>query len=324
MAMANARVSVNGTKRRNSYCRRRYNHILMKRRQGVLIDNRGVSNIVTSIMMMGIVFTILGMVLTVYVPIWAKSLESQHMDEVNNSFTDLKSTVDSQIAQDDVGTKMTTRVTLGTEGGPLLGLGQSTGSLQFHPQHSLLSVYNSNDSFEKYGTGRGRITFQANNFYFPDQDYIFENGAVILNQMGNSLMKVEPNFYVNNVSGNTEITLVLITLQGDLENVGGIKSQSIQTTLLSNNKDTVYWGTGSDPGSGKNITLAINTSYPDVWWEYFDDLMKNHSGLDSNEYILDEPRQIGAARDNLWMVELVVLDVNKFITTIAYMEVTVV
>ena len=52
--------------------------------------------------------------------------------------------------------------------------------------------------------------------------------------------------------------------------------------------------------------------------------MKNHSGLDSNEYILDEPQQIGAARDNLWMIELVVLDVNKFITTIAYMEVTVV
>ena len=90
------------------------------KRRGLFRNKGAVSNIVSSIMMLGIVMTILGMVLTVYVPIWAKGLEAQHMEDVANSFADLKSTIDSQVAQGDIGTKFSTRIQLGTEGGPLL------------------------------------------------------------------------------------------------------------------------------------------------------------------------------------------------------------
>jgi hypothetical protein len=236
----------------------------------------------------------------------------------------LKSTIDLQITNNDVGTKMTTRVILGTEGGPLLGLGQSTGGLLFQPDSSMLSVYNSNDTFEKYGTGRGRVVFNSNNVYYVEQEYIYENGAIILNQKGSTLMRVEPNFDVRNVSGTNEIYMVLITLQGELENVGGIKSQSMQTSLISNNKDTVTWGSGSVPGSGKNITLAVNTSYPLVWEKFFSSMLENSSGLNTTEYEVAEPTVIGDPIDNYWMVKITIRDVNKFTTTIAYIETTVI
>jgi hypothetical protein len=271
-------------------------------------------------MMMGIVMTILGMVLTVYVPVWAKSLEAQHMEDVSNSFADLKSTVDSQIAQGDTGSTMTTRVVLGTEGGPLLGIGQTTGGILFQPEHSMLSVYNTNDSFERYGNGFGRVVFSSNNVYYVDQEYTYENGAVILNQKGSTLMKIEPNIYVYNVSGTTEMSIVLITLQGNLDSVGGIRSQTIETNLLQYNKDTMYWGLGSQPASGKNITLTVNTSFPKVWHEYFQDLMDNRSGLNTTEYFIPPPKAIGNPADELWIVELNILDINKFTTTISYVD----
>ncbi|UCH88037.1 MAG: hypothetical protein JSV49_07140 [Thermoplasmata archaeon] len=311
----------NGKHRRfRRHIRSTYRSKVNARRRFFKMDSRAVSNIVTSIMMLGIIFTLLGMVLTVYVPIWAKSLEAQHMEEVANAFTDLKSTVDSQIAQGDEGTTMSTRVRLGTEGGPLLGLGQSTGSLQFQPESSMMSIYNSNDTFEKYGTGRGRLAFESHNIYYVDQRYIYENGAIILDQEGQTLMKVKPNFFINNVSGTNEFSTVMIGLQGDLDNVGGIKSQTVQTTLLSGNKNTLYWGESSRPGTGKNLTISINTSFPLVWNQYFDDLLKNQSGLNQSEYYIAAPSVIGDPIDNFWRIDVTIRDVNKFTTTISYVE----
>ena len=296
----------------------RYRKKLLRRQMNR--DERSVSNIVTSIMMLGIVFTILGMVLTVYVPIWAKSLEAAHMDEVSDSFTELKSTVDSQIAQGELGTKMSTRVTLGTEGGPLLGLGQTTGGMLFRPDRSEMTVYNTDDPFEKYGTGRGKLSFESSNIYYVDQSYTYENGAMILEQYGSAVMKVEPNIYINNVSGTTTVSTVMITLQGDLENVGGIKSQSIQTSLLSVNRDTTNWGDGARPGTGKNITLEVNTSFPVVWHEYFKDMLDNRSRLNSSEYAIMAPYTVGDPDDEYWMIEVVIRDVNKFSSTIAFVD----
>jgi hypothetical protein len=221
-------------------------------------------------MMLGIVFTILGMILTVYVPIWAKGLESQHMEGVANSFTDLKSTVDTQIAQGDVGTKMSTRIKLGTEGGPLLGLGQSTGGISFEPDNSMMRIYNTDDTFEKYGAGRGRVIFDSNNIYYVDQEYIYENGAVILDQTGSNLMKTEPNAL---------------------------------------------------PGTGRNLTLSYNTSYPVVWHQYFTDILANRSGLDPSEYDIPAPTVIGDPDKELWMVRVSIRDVNKLTTTLSYIDV---
>jgi hypothetical protein len=272
-------------------------------------------------MMLGIVFTILGMVLTVYVPIWAKGLESQHMEDVSNSFTDLKSTIDTQIAQGDTGTKMSTRIKLGTEGGPLLGLGQSTGGIMFQPENSMMRIYNTDDNFEKYGSGRGRVIFDSNNIYYVEQTYVYENGAVILDQVGKNLMKTEPNFYINNISGTTQVSIVLITLQGDLENLGGIQSQTISTNLLSANKDSVEWGEGAIPNSGRNLTLSYNTSYPIVWHQYFTDMLVNRSGLAPSEYSIHAPVALADPNGELWEVEVRIKDVNKLTTTLSYLDV---
>jgi hypothetical protein len=91
-----------------------------------LINEDAVSNVVTSIMMLGIFLTILAMIFTVYIPIWAKTGESSHMENVESSFLDLKSSIDKQITDNEgVGSSYTTRIKLGAEGGAVLGIGRT-------------------------------------------------------------------------------------------------------------------------------------------------------------------------------------------------------
>jgi hypothetical protein len=67
---------------------------------------------VVTIMMMGIVLTLIGAIMTNYMPVWAKSKEISHMDEVVTSMTELKSDMDAVILREDQGALVTTRMQL--------------------------------------------------------------------------------------------------------------------------------------------------------------------------------------------------------------------
>ena len=88
-------------------------------------NEEGVSNIVTSIMMLGVLMSIFGMIMSVYMPVLAKGTEINHMDEVSDVFIDLKGTIDRQIISNQVGSTLSTRIKLGNEGGQLLGVGRT-------------------------------------------------------------------------------------------------------------------------------------------------------------------------------------------------------
>ena len=126
-------------------------------------DDSGVSNIVSSIMMLGIIMTLIGMVMTVYLPMWARSNEVSHLEDVSDSFIDLKITIDNQIMTNDMGSKFNTRIKLGAGGGPMLGIGRSSGSIDFDSGRSTITVYQTEDGLNMFGEGGGNLFYGSNN-----------------------------------------------------------------------------------------------------------------------------------------------------------------
>lgn len=251
-------------------------------------NEEGVSNIVTSIMMLGVLMSILGMILAVYMPLLAKGTEINHMDDITNSFIDLKGTVDRQIVSNNVDTTLSTRIKLGEEGGQLLGVGKTSGDLEFTPYLSPGLLYNTDTppnldgSPENiYGWNRGSISYRSNNVYYIDQDFIYENGAVIIDQGGDAVMRVTPNFVAekNNITNTTFVTVTLVSLEGSTSTRGGSETHTIETTLKSGTESRIplMWGNGSIPWSGENITYEITTKYPDLWEQFFGEMLNDTS-----------------------------------------------
>ena len=153
-------------------------------------EDSAVSNIVTSIMMLGIFLSILAMIFTVYIPSWAKTGEVNHMESVANSFFELKSTIDKQIADDDsIGSSLSTRIQLGAEGGAIMGIGRTSGSLEFKTTGFSIIITNSNDTNDLYGRATGKISFKSENVYYANQYFTYEIGLLFTNKYVKQVLK---------------------------------------------------------------------------------------------------------------------------------------
>ncbi len=295
-------------------------------------NEEGVSNIVTSIMMLGVLMSILGMVMAVYLPLMAKGTEINHMEEISNTFIDLKGTIDRQIISNDIGTTLTTRIRLGEEGGQLLGVGRTSGDLEFTPHLSPGILYNTDSPLDQdgrpldiYGSNRGVIKYTSNNVYYIDQEYIYENGAVIIEQRGRAVMRVRPNFIAtkNNITNTTSVTTTLISLDGSTTTRGGTESQTIETTLQIGTEPRLpfLWGNGSIRWSGENITYEITTKYPDLWEQFFGEVLndtnsnlvwdKDMAGPLEGDFYIDRKTPTNPLFTDYTIVALTIRDVNS-------------
>jgi len=224
-------------------------------------------------MMLGIVMTILGMILTVYVPMWARSNEISHLEDASDSFTDLKITADSQILSNDVRSKFSTRISLGSSGGPVFGIGRTTGSLDFDAGKGTIMVYESDDVLNIFGEGGGNLIFDSNNNYYIDQTIVYENGAIIVKQGDSAIIKAAPDIYIEKdpITNFTSMELTVISLVGNHKSVGGSGDRMIETVLTSDMASPHEFDWSGQGGPGKNITLRFNTFYPSVWEKYFNE-----------------------------------------------------
>lgn len=248
----------------------KYKPLILKR------DNDAVSNIVTSIMMLGIFLSILAMIFTIYIPIWAKNGEANHMQSVESSFLDLKSTIDLHITDDEgVGSSRNTRIRLGSEGGAIMGIGRTSGSLEFKTSDFTIIISNTDDPYNIYGSASGKITFKSQNVYYNNQYFMYENGAVIVEQDKKSAMRAEPHFNINydELTNKTSIDTTIIQLSGDYENIGGTEHRSIETKLVQSigQSSVMEWTPAKGFDFGQNITINITTEFGEVWEEFLND-----------------------------------------------------
>jgi hypothetical protein len=231
-------------------------------------------------MMLGIFLSILAMIFTVYIPTWAKTGEANHMESVESSFLDLKSTIEAQIADEDgVGTTRSTRIKLGAEGGAVLGIGRTSGSLDFTNFGFNFEIYNTNDTTDIYGRSYGKIFFRSDNIYFENQYFTYENGAVIVEQEGKTVLRAKPDFNIkyDELTGKTTIVITQIQLTGEGENLGGTNYHTIDTKLVQSIGEShkLIWTESKGFPNGQNLTFNITTKFGNIWQDFLNDELEN-------------------------------------------------
>ena len=118
---------------------------------------------------------------------------------------------------------------------------------------------------DDFKVGGGTLKLQSDYNFMVDQSYIYDSGAVILNQYDGAVFKTASPIVAINDSGNLILTLKSTVLKGDYQ-ASGNGIETLYTTLDRNMYEV--------RGVTDNITIVKNTTpelYP-LWDSYFSDL----------------------------------------------------
>lgn len=171
--------------------------------------------------------------------------EAEHMEEVANQFAQLKFAIDIQsIAESDI--PISTPITLGSKELPYFVSSRAFGSLEILEDECSITITNST---APYSYSIGTIKYSSTNAYFIDQSFIYEAGAIILNQSQGSVMVVDPF----SADPKLNFSIVNISVTGEKTSASGYGTYPIQTKY-------------SDYSTINNVTnISIFTNYPNAW-----------------------------------------------------------
>ncbi len=254
-------------------------------RRALRKDERGVASTVGTVMALLVFLTFLSLIVNQYVPVWMKDSEASHMDGAVGQFANLKGAVDFQVlgalmAQNAgtvfVPSTTSTPITLGVDGVPIFS-GPTFGALTSSPTCSnpffcswnLSFTYTINSVPLKYAaSASGQIDLNVANRYYPSGDIAYDNGAVIRSQNDGQVIVAAPIFAVSRTGGNLSVAFELINLYGS-GSASGTSSQIVDTNVFGVNQQT-YTNVLS---SGAGISIWHNTSYPQAWYNLFNNTL---------------------------------------------------
>jgi len=226
--------------------------------------NHAVAGVIEALLLVALVAIILSTIQLIYVPQIMEQRESDHMDEVANQFSFLKSVIDLQsMMKEDV--PISSTLTLGSRELPYFVTAPAFGELYVYDRE-YVDEWNINVDF---GAGLFPLTsikYKANNRYFPKgqpgQEYILEGGAIILKQSDGETVLVEPPITVENKTTEVNINYtipIIIGIPGK-NATSGYKNCFIRTNYSD-----------SDSGWPKYLdvqSINISTDYPTAWYNY--------------------------------------------------------
>lgn len=221
-------------------------------------SNHAVAGVIEALLLVGLVAIVISMIQLQYIPMVMEQREADHMDQVSNQFSTLKSFIEMQYI-----TKATapfsTMLTLSSEPLPYFITAGSYGTIRVdNSPHSYIDIDNG-----AYQYDLTSITYEASNVYFVPQSYILEGGGIIVKQpQGSPVMRVEPLMNIINNSDNIRINFSLPIIVGvpGKDSTSGSGKCFIRTNY-SKQIRTFY--------ETKVDTINISTQYPRAWYDYF-------------------------------------------------------
>jgi len=199
--------------------------------------------------------------------------EAEHMDQVSNQFSTLKSMMEMQ-AITDSSAPISTMFTLGSRELPYFITARSFGEIKVQDSsESNISIDGANPG-DPYFYELTSIKYQASNAYFVDQAYILEGGGIIVEQPnGEPVMRVYPSITVENGS--------IIKIRFNLPIVVGTPGKS-STSGFGKCFIRTNWSEGAtDIIEGAGIsTINISTQYPNAWNESLYDMFGDNVNYD--------------------------------------------
>ena len=238
--------------------------------------NNAVAGVIEALLLVGLVAIILSFIQLYYIPEIMEDKEATHMDQVSQQFSQLKSVIDIQSTMGVINeenpnpkfiayTSMSSPLTLGSRELPYFVSSASPGQI------NLIDKNDAGDSKIRInpsplplgydfpsGIPLTSIKYEAYNYYFIPQKYIFEGGGIILNQTDGEVMSVNPSMYIVNNTNDIEIIYDIPLFIGNPGKKidGGYDESYIRTNYLK------YY-----EGTENNISeIYIYTNYPDAWY----------------------------------------------------------
>lgn len=225
-------------------------------------SNDGVAGIVVALLLIGLFFSAVAFVQTVYVPKWMEQKEAEHMGEVASQFAQLKFSIDTLSVANKPNSRISTPITLGSDEIPFLSSMRSYGSLNLMPNNYRITIQN------KYGDEKsymlGSIKYDAENSYYIDQSYVYENGALIMSQYSGDIVTVQPDFAVVDAT-DLSFNIVRLVGIGEKTSASGYGTYPLQTKF--SRSETYYIN---------NVeTITIYNSHIKAWCNFFNDTLPN-------------------------------------------------
>jgi hypothetical protein len=216
-----------------------------------------VAGVIEALLMVALVAVIISTIQLIYIPDIMEQKEAEHMDQISNQFSSLKSMIDLQIiSRSDA--PIFSMITLGSRELPYFISASAYGEVNVIDYGTSRIVV---DEDEWQAVPLTSITYHAYNIYFVDQTYILEGGGIIVNQQnGIPVMRVDPGLTVDN-STNIDIymDLPMIYATEGKNFTYGLGKCFIRTnfsnTLSYQNFTTI------------SSNIKIYSTYPEAWFK---------------------------------------------------------
>lgn len=230
-------------------------------------SNKGVVGIVVTVLLIGLIMAVGTIINMTYVPQWLKEHESSHMQEVQRQFIQLKYAADL-LAILGQHTAISVPISLGADEIPIIGKGKTYDSLEINEKACTVTIRNET---QEWIYKLGNIQFRSGNTYFVNQDYIYECGALILNQSLNSTLLGKPLLTAD--FEGLYFTLINVTTSG-APSISGYGIYPVWLEFVTSEgmitiDDVIY--------------INITSNYPNAWNIFFRGLF----GESDNPYTLD-------------------------------------
>lgn len=250
----------------------------MKRRKFIK-GKTAVAGVLEAILLIGLVAIVLSIIQFAYIPVIMEQREADHMDEVLNQLSSLKSVIEIQSMMGAMGsgesilyTPMSSPIALGSEKFPYFiterGYGQVDVTDQDAAGDHIINIQPAPADFPS-GIPLTSLKYEAFNSYFVDQTYVLEGGGIILKQSNGEVMRVNPGIAVENNSA-----LGYIKIYWTIPLFNGVPGKNITAGYKESYVRTNYSNHYTHSGSPNYI--YIYTDYPDAWNK---SLIKDDTGL---------------------------------------------
>ncbi len=212
-----------------------------------------------------VLLAILTMVTTSWAPEWTKSKESEHLRAVEAQFSSLKALMDQLALSGTTGNIVSTPITLGSEGVPLLS-GDARGTIGLLSTSSngynTFTIANSTGKFER--VAYGAVVYRSDNTEYLNQRFLYECGAVILLQDDGELMTTGPSLLIQNLSGGIRVTATMISVYSDGSSYTGAGTIGIQCRLVDQKITTTKAWTDR-----QTVYINVTSASYRAWYSYF-------------------------------------------------------